>query len=132
MGAEDNPDYSGFILSAVRKEIAVSENEPVTRRELALREENMVLKITSEVGTMLDDKFTEMNTRLDDANITHRNNAFFEATGFDWENREKSRSTMQYSHKKMNDEQDTRKKVKMVVLGVTVPAGLAWVFDKLN
>jgi len=103
----------------------MSDESPITRRELDLELKNMSLEISSSLKVVLDEQFDKFQERFDDANITRRNQVIFELTGFPYEKRAKVAFALQHAYKRAVEAQDTRNKVKAAIIGVSVPAGIA-------
>ena len=109
----------------------MSDEKHVTRHELGLELKVYKGEIVDELKAMLDEKIDGLSARLDTANIDRRDEAFFAATGFKWEDRDQSSETIQYMNKKMGCEKDTKKRAKGIFMGFAIPAALVWLIDRI-
>ena len=109
----------------MRKERDMTEKDFVTVETLQLREENLTLKFTAKVSGMLDEKFSALETRLDESNITRRDRVIEEVTGFTYENRAEIKKTIQHSHADMVASEDTNNKMKTALINYGVPVSIA-------
>ncbi len=103
----------------------MADQEFVTHETLKLREENLTLKFTAKVSSMLDDKFTALEERLDESNITRRDKVIEEVTGFTYEERDKIKKTIQSAHSDMVASEDTNNKLKTALINYGVPVSIA-------
>lgn len=101
-------------------------DEYVTKEVLELQLENMTLNITKDIGIIFDEKISVLSDRMDVANIDRRNNAVLELTGFSWEEREKSRLSVQHGYQEAVEGADTKKKVKGALIGGGFGGFFAW------
>lgn len=97
----------------------------VTKVEMNLHLENLSLKITQDLGVLLDDKFGEMSCRIDRANIERRDTTILSVTGFSWGDRNKIKDVIQYSHNKKINETNTKNTVKITLINYGIPLFLA-------
>jgi len=114
----------------------MNEEKTITRRELELREKNMVLEISANITAVIDERFERFQNRLDASNITRRDQLLFEATGFTYENRGKSSIAIQHAYKEAVKAEDTRNKVKNAIISgslmATIAASVAWLIQYLK
>lgn len=110
----------------------MNDDKHVTRHELNLELSKHTLEMKDHLRDMLDEHFAALQTRMDTANIERRDTAFQEATGFEWKDKTKARETFQHFYVKMLDEKDTKRRAKMIFMGLTIPAGLAWIIDQIR
>ena len=107
----------------------MADSEYVTKEMLELREKNLTLTFTAQVGEMLDTKFNALEERLDEGNITRRNQVIEEVTGFPYEDRAEIKKTLQHAHSDMVASEDTRGKIKTVLITWGVPASIVVAID---
>ena len=111
----------------------MNDKQYVTKDEMNLHLENLSLKIAHDLGVLLDDKFDEMSHRMDKANLERRDSTVLSVTGFSWEDRNKIKDVIQYSHNKKNDETNTRNTVKTALINYGIPlflvGAVSWVIS---
>lgn len=103
----------------------MSDDKAITRAEMKLREENLTLKISKNVGNMLDTKFKELHESLDNSNIARRNQAVHETTGFTWDDRNKIEKAVQFAYSEAEKKEDTNNKIKTALISYGIPASIA-------
>lgn len=103
----------------------MNDERPITKHELDLHIQKLVLEIKDQINTILDEKFEKLQDRFDDANITRRDHVIFEVTGFPFDERQNVRIAIQHAYKEAIRGADTRDKLKKTLINYIVPLVLA-------
>ena len=99
-------------------------DEFVTEKELALREENLTFKIIDRFSELLDTKFNALEVRIDESNITRRDQVVEEITGFPYKDRAKIKKGIQHSYSDAVKSEDTKQKIKTTIIVWGLPASI--------
>ena len=112
----------------------MSGDRHVTVKEMNLHLENLSLKVTKDIACMMDKKLDRIGERFDTSNIERRDSAVFEVTGNTWEDREKTRTTIQTAQADQANSDDTKGKLKSGFIQhgttITMASVMAWLYSQ--
>lgn len=110
----------------------MSDEVPITRRELSLQMDNLTYKL----GEIIDEKLQEWEQRLHQSNIDRRNTTIRDVTGFDYADKDKIVTAIQHAHRDAVDVGDTKKEIKKAFIGYSIPFGIgaaiAWFIQQFS
>ena len=106
----------------------------VTKEEMDLHLENLSLKVTKNIACMMDKKLDRIGERFDTSNIERRDAAVLAVTGNTWDERDKTRTTIQTAQADQEGSDDTKAKVKSAIIQhgttVTLAGVMAWLYSQ--
>lgn len=100
----------------------MSDGDFVTHGQLKDKLENISLRVSEDVGKMIDLKFAELLERFDKAQINSRDSVVMQITGMEFEERPKIKQAIQHAYEESEKAKDTKATVKKATIGAVVTA----------